>query len=233
MVNAIIADDNKDFCMMLANELNVTKEIKVIEMLSEGTKVIQEIRRLQPEILILDLKMPGRNGIQIIEEINEDSSIKTKIIVISGESKYIAKLVKYKCVISYIGKLYEMKEISFRIQDQAKEIEKNGLNQVILDYLLDLGFTTSNNGTFLIRDCIKQFLLTGRDECKVKELFQFVAEANMLQCYTVKNNVHNSTKVAWNIGDKNYIVNKMKLGATEELSPKKVITMSKYYIDIY
>ncbi len=98
---------------------------------------------------------------------------------------------------------------------------------------MDLGFTTSNNGTFLMRDCIRLFLINGKDDCKVKELFKTVAESNMTATYTVKNNIHNSTKVAWNIGDKNYIVNKMKLGATEELSPKKVITMSKYYIDIY
>ena len=45
MVNAIVADDNKDLCMALANELNVTKEIKVLEMISDGTKVIQEIKR--------------------------------------------------------------------------------------------------------------------------------------------------------------------------------------------
>ena len=52
MVNAIIADDNKDLCMTLANELNVTKEMKVLEMINDGTKVIQEIKRLKPEIII-------------------------------------------------------------------------------------------------------------------------------------------------------------------------------------
>ena len=69
MINAIIADDNKDLCMLLANELNTTKDIKVIEMLSDGSHVIQEIKRLHPQIIILDLKMPGKNGLQIIEEI--------------------------------------------------------------------------------------------------------------------------------------------------------------------
>ena len=79
MVNAIIADDNKDLCMTLANELNVTKEMKVLEMINDGTKVIQEIKRLKPEIIILDLKMPGRNGLQIIEDIENDDSIETNI----------------------------------------------------------------------------------------------------------------------------------------------------------
>ena len=79
MVNAIVADDNKDLCMALANELNVTKEIKVLEMISDGTKVIQEIKRLKPEIIILDLKMPGRNGLQIIEDIENMKKIMIKV----------------------------------------------------------------------------------------------------------------------------------------------------------
>ena len=48
----------------------------------------------------------------------------------------------------------------------------------------------------------------------------------------MKNNIHTSTKAAWNTGNQQHIIEKLKLGATEALSPKKVITMSRYYIDI-
>lgn len=65
--------------MTLANELNVTKEMKVLEMINDGTKVIQEIKRLKPEIIILDLKMPGRNGLQIIEDIEKVVKINEKV----------------------------------------------------------------------------------------------------------------------------------------------------------
>lgn len=232
MVNAIVADDNKDLCMALANELNVTKEIKVLEMISDGTKVIQEIKRLKPEIIILDLKMPGRNGLQIIEDIENDDSIETKVIVFSGEMDYIARVRNSNCVISYLTKGLCFKEIGLRIQEIAKEIGKKSINQEILDYLLDLGFSTSNRGTIFLRDCIRIFLLKRQEECKVKELFKVVADSNVTECYRVKNNIHTSTKTAWNLGNREYITGKLKLGATEEISPKKVITMAQYYIDI-
>lgn len=57
-------------------------------------------------------------------------------------------------------------------------------------------------------------------------------EKNVKDVYKVKNNIHNSAKVAWNTGDRKHIINKLKLGPTEEISPKKVITMARYYIDI-
>ena len=232
MVNAIVADDNKDICMLLANELNITKEIKVIEMLSDGSNVIREIKRLHPQIIILDLKMPGKNGLQIIEEIENNDEIKTKVVVLSGENEYLARLQSSRCVVDCISKSYGWKEISLRIREIAKQIGKKSINRLILEYLLDLGFSTTNSGTNLMIDCIRIFLLKRTEECKEKELFKDVAKMNITESYKVKNNIHTSTKVAWNMGNRNHIIDKLKLGATEVLSPKKVITMAKYYIDI-
>lgn len=232
MINAIIADDNKDLCMLLANELNTTKDIKVIEMLSDGSHVIQEIKRLHPQIIILDLKMPGKNGLQIIEEIENDDEIKTKVIVLSGESDYVAKLRDFRCMISYIRKGADFKEISMKIKEISHLMDKKSINQLILDYLLDLGFSTTNSGTDLMKDCIRIFLLKRKKDIKIKELIKMVSKINIIESYKVKNNIHNSTKAAWNTGDQKHIIEKLKLGATEPLSPKKVITMSSYYIDI-
>ncbi len=231
MINAIIADDNKDLCMLLANELNTTKDIKVIEMLSDGSHIIQEIKRLHPQIIILDLKLPGKNGLQIIEEIENDDEIKTKVIVLSGENAYVAKLRDSRCVISYIGK-GDFKEISMKIKEISHRMDKKSINQLILDYLLDLGFSTTNSGTDLMKDCIRVFLLKRKKDIKLKELIKIVSKINIIESYKVKNNIHTSTKAAWNTGNQQHIIEKLKLGATEALSPKKVITMSRYYIDI-
>ena len=83
MVSTIIADDNKDICITLSNELNITSDIKVLEIIDDGAKIIPEIKRLKPEMIILDLKMPGRNGLQIIDDIENDDSINTKVVVFS------------------------------------------------------------------------------------------------------------------------------------------------------
>lgn len=232
MVNAVIADDNKDLCIAIANELNVTKEVKVIAMIKEGTRVIPEIKRLHPDIVILDMKMPGRNGLEIINDIENDASINTKVVVFSGENNYISKVHNSNCVISYIMKGTCFKEVGLKIQSMARKIGSKDLNQKIIDYLLDLGFSTSNRGTGYLKKCISIFLEQGTDECKVKELFKMVAEIKGVNSYIVKNNIHTSTKMAWHLGNRRNIINKLKLGETEEISPKKVITMAKYYIDV-
>lgn len=231
MVNAIIADDDKDICMMLSNELNSTKEIKVIEMICDGTKVIPEVKRLRPDILILDLKMPGKNGMQIIEYINRDDTIDTKVIVLSGEPEYITKVRENNCVISYLSKDKFIKESGRIIKELAKEIDSKSLDQTILDYLYDLGYSATHKGTDLLKECIKIYLLKKEYDIKEKELFIIIARRKSTAIYKVKNNIHKSTKAAGIAGDMDHITKKLKLGATEDISPNKVIKMSRYYIN--
>lgn len=145
---------------------------------------------------------------------------------------YIAKAKNYNCVISYLTKILCFEEIGVRIKQIAQDIGGKSINQKILEYLLDLGFSTSKQGTIYLKDCIRIFLLKREEECKVKELFKMVASTNQVPSYRVKNNIHTSTRTVWNLGNQEHIIEKLKLGYTEEMSPKKVITMAQYYIDI-
>lgn len=145
---------------------------------------------------------------------------------------YIARVRNSKCVVGYISKAKDFKNISLQIKEIANQISKKSIDQIVMEYLLDLGFSTTNTGTLFLKDCIRIFLIKRKDDCKVKELFKVVVRKNVKDVYKVKNNIHNSAKVAWNTGDREHIINKLKLGPTEEISPKKVITMARYYIDI-
>lgn len=232
MINVIIADDNKDLGISLFNYLNDTKDIRIIKYLSTGNNVINEVKKLKPEVLLLDLKMPGMNGLQVIDKLEEEK-LNTKVIVYSGEDRYISELRDTNCVVGVINKASGLKHCKNELIRIAKEISSKTLKQQCFEFLLDLGFSTSNRGTYFLRDCICLFLLQRRDDCVVKQLFKKVADINKLPAsYIVKNNIHTATKVAWNYGNRDTITNKLRLGATEEVSPKRIITMAKYYIDI-
>lgn len=233
MINAIIVDDNKDLGISLFNYLNDTEDIRIIKYLTNGTNVIKEVNKLKPDIILLDLKMPGMNGLQVIERLEENNENNTKVIVYSGEDKYISRISNAECVIGVINKSCSFESLKRQFIEIAKNINNKTLKQQSTEFLLDLGFSMSNKGTYFLRDCICMFLIQRKDECVVKQLFRKVADINNLPAsYIVKNNIHTATKVAWNSGDREFIISKLKLGATEEISPKKVITMAKYYIDL-
>lgn len=98
MLSVLIAEDNVPISIHLANSINIQKSMKCIGILNEGTKVYQRIKELDPDILILDLKIPGKDGLQVLEEIQTDKSVKTKVIIYSGEMEYMALIRKFECV---------------------------------------------------------------------------------------------------------------------------------------
>jgi DNA-binding NarL/FixJ family response regulator len=64
--------------------LVVTDGFEVIGSVDDGAKVAEEAVRLRPDIIILDLNMPNRNGIETCRELTRMLP-RTKIIVVTAE----------------------------------------------------------------------------------------------------------------------------------------------------
>ena len=68
---------------------NISNLIEIIGIANNGEVAIDVIKKLKPDILLLDLKMPKFNGIEVIERTKE-YSITTMII--TGETYMINKI---------------------------------------------------------------------------------------------------------------------------------------------
>lgn len=88
---------------------------------------------------------------------------------------------------------------------------------------------------FCVEECEKQLktlkyeyehICINKKNIKKRAIY---ANTNWVPSYRVKNNMHTSTRTVWNLGNQEHIIDKLKLGYTEEMSPKKVITMAQYY----
>jgi DNA-binding NarL/FixJ family response regulator len=63
----LVADDNRKALYALVTALSL--EFEVIATATNGRSALEEIRRLQPSVAILDLNMPELNGIEVTREI--------------------------------------------------------------------------------------------------------------------------------------------------------------------
>src|SRR5215510_1545121 len=59
-----------------------------VALASDGISALIEVGRIQPDLLILDLKIPGVDGIEVCRRIKSDSANRTAIIAVSGNSEY-------------------------------------------------------------------------------------------------------------------------------------------------
>lgn len=69
----MIVDDNKNFLNGLSELLTLT-EYEVIAV-EDPIKVIPEATKRKPDIILLDLKMPKKNGLQVADEIRHSAEL--------------------------------------------------------------------------------------------------------------------------------------------------------------
>ena len=65
MKKVLIADDEKHVCQEIKYIIENEEDVKIVKICSTGTEAIEQISRLQPDIVFLDIDMPGLNGIEI------------------------------------------------------------------------------------------------------------------------------------------------------------------------
>lgn len=73
-VRILIADDHPIFRDGLRRLLESEKGFKVIAEACDGIEAVEFVRKLKPEILLLDLAMPRRAGLEALRELSTDSA---------------------------------------------------------------------------------------------------------------------------------------------------------------
>ena len=61
-------DDNKDFCSLLTKVLE--KKGCEVSSLNDTINIISKINNFNPDVILLDVVLPTKSGIAILEEIN-------------------------------------------------------------------------------------------------------------------------------------------------------------------
>jgi len=231
MVKVLIAEDNVPISVSLSNAINNYKNVQAVSIINEGTGVYRKIKTLEPNILLLDMKMPGKNGIQILDEIKDDVDMsKLKVVIYSGEQKYIQQAIRYENVVKFLDKgRTSIEDVSLEIKNLAEDIGKKSLDDMVLDRLLKLGFQTKFKGTYLLKDCIV-FSLTSRKE-NMEDVYKAVGYIKNESAHTIKSNVKSSIDAMWKNANKDLVRRYLRLGEKERPSSKNVTSMMKYCIN--
>jgi DNA-binding NarL/FixJ family response regulator len=81
-VTILLADDHPVFRHGLNEIIGKNKKFRIIENVARGDEGLENIRKLKPDIAILDIDMPGLNGIEIARIVQQES-IPTKIVILT------------------------------------------------------------------------------------------------------------------------------------------------------
>jgi len=73
-MKVFIVDDSRAFQKELINLLSKLKEVEIVGQAEDSVKAMEAIQRLKPDVVILDIPMPGGKGIDALENIKKGKS---------------------------------------------------------------------------------------------------------------------------------------------------------------
>jgi len=82
-IRILVADDHAIFRDGLRKLLEVTDEVEIVGEASNGVECTKMLTKLKPDILLLDLRMPEKDGLGVLEEVNFDT-LPTRVIVLTA-----------------------------------------------------------------------------------------------------------------------------------------------------
>ncbi|WNF35060.1 response regulator transcription factor [Bacillaceae bacterium IKA-2] len=93
MISIVIAEDQKMLLGALASLLDLEDDMSVVGRANNGEDAIKLVKLHNPEICIMDIEMPLKNGLEAAEEL-KGSSCKVIILTTFARSGYFERAVK-------------------------------------------------------------------------------------------------------------------------------------------
>jgi DNA-binding NarL/FixJ family response regulator len=100
MMKVIIADDSDLILDRLQQILSQFEQIVIVGSFRNGTEALEGMRLLEPDLAILDFKMPGLNGIEVLKEFRKEN-VTTKIIILTFYATDYYRLMASKAGADY------------------------------------------------------------------------------------------------------------------------------------
>lgn len=136
MASILIVDDDVDIREIL--KYNLEKENHVVRVVGDGIKCLEEVKKEKPDLILLDVMMPGMDGIEVCEQLKSSSENKDILICFltarsedysqiagleSGGDDYVTKPIKPKVLVSRINAL-------LRRNESRKTIDETRTNEL-------------------------------------------------------------------------------------------------------
>jgi len=213
VVKVAIADDNREFCLLLKTALEKEDGIEVVGLAHNGLDVFTLLEHEKVDVLILDIIMPRVDGVAVLERLNTQSGPRPKVIMLTafGHESLTQKMVELGADY-YILKPFDISVLVRRVQQLASESSEprglplapppRDLDQEVTRLIHLIGIPAHIKGYLYLRDAI--MMVYGEVELLglvTKQLYPQVAAKYHTTPSRVERAIRHAIEVAWNRGN--------------------------------
>jgi two-component system, LytTR family, response regulator len=119
MIKVILVDDEPQSCKSLAIKLSdVAEDIEIIGTYHQPERAISGIRKSKPDVVFLDIEMPGMNGFQLLEKLEE---FDFEVIFVTAYNEYMLNALHISAL-DYLLKPVDTEELKNALIRLRKKI---------------------------------------------------------------------------------------------------------------
>ena len=215
-IRVMLADDNRSMLKLLSDYLGRKPDIEVVAAVSDGMEIPDAVAASAPDILVLDIIMPRRDGFMTLEKLSEpDFPVKPKVIVLTGLARddFIMRAIRLGASY-YMVKPFDMNLLYARLREIAGEPPspvaeaapedgegRESVDEQITNLFLTLGIPAHIKGYQYLREAVRM-VIEDHDVINriTKELYPGIARRFDTSASKVERAMRHAIEVAWTRG---------------------------------
>ena len=203
-IKIMLADADTDACSMLREALEQTGRFDVTASTGDGSEVLSLIEKTRPDILVLDLVLPGLDGLSIMQRMEGDRAPMVLMTSSIANHETIAQAGELGAAM-FIRKPYSedaMVENLLRLAEKADpKVHAPGLEELVTSIIHEVGVPAHIKGYQYLREAIMMSVEDVEMLGSItKVLYPTIAKKYQTTPSRVERAIRHAIEVAWSRG---------------------------------
>ena len=222
-IKVMIVDDNVEFVKLLTMFVDSQKDMEVVGSLNDGSAVVAKIKEWKPDVLLLDIIMPERDGLAVLGDLEESALEKRPNIVVMsaiGQEKITSKamalgasyyVIKPFDLDTLVERLRELSESTMAVYEnkgpkyvttKSVKVNTEPVEIKVTNLIHDLGVPAHIKGYQYLREAI--MMAVGNQDIinsVTKMMYPLLAKRYQTTPSRVERAIRHAIEVAWNRGE--------------------------------
>jgi DNA-binding NarL/FixJ family response regulator len=120
-MRVLLADDSSLILERLQEMISIHNQVDIVGTYKNGTDTLSALRILKPDLAIVDIVMPGLNGLEVLREIRRENETLRFIIFTFHSSDYYRQMAIQLKVDHFFNKVDDFEKLTLVVADMVLE----------------------------------------------------------------------------------------------------------------
>jgi two-component system LytT family response regulator len=163
-MKAILVDDEPDGIRTLQKMLERhCPDVKVAATCSNANNARQQVEEIRPDVIFLDIQMPGKSGLELLRELAESNKQDFEVIFVTAHNEYMLQALQYSAA-DYLLKPVDEDRLVDAVQRVEKRLQAGKKEDITETLLHNLSKTGNPSAMRLCLPTMKGFIVLKLEE---------------------------------------------------------------------